>query len=158
MSYIFEIRPLIGHRTLPLPSAGVVVRDDAGRFLLVKVRMASGEYWQWPGGMIEVGETAAQTAVREYKEETGLEIALVRLVGVYSGPNFAVTYENGDQVEYTAIIFEGRVIGGSLSQSDGVEVFDAAYFSLDEIAGLPMLGDWRRVAHDAATAQQAVWI
>ena len=158
MSYIMEIRPLIGHRVLPLPAAGVCVRDEAGRFLLVLARGPQGEYWQWPGGMVEIGETGAQAAVREYEEETGLQVELTRLIGVYSGPGFAVTYLNGDQVEYTATMFEGRIIGGALRQTDGVEVFAAAYFTLDEIATLPMLGDYRRIAYDAVRASAAVWM
>ena len=62
--------------------AAAVIRDEDGRVLLV--RHSYGERnWQIPGGVGEPGESAAQTAVREVREETGLKVTVERLTGIY---------------------------------------------------------------------------
>lgn len=66
----------------------VVVPSEEGQILLI--RRASGPYegqWALPGGFVEVGETLEDAAVREAGEETGLEVEIVHLVGVYSDPD-----------------------------------------------------------------------
>ncbi|HNT26396.1 MAG TPA: NUDIX domain-containing protein [Anaerolineales bacterium] len=89
--------------------------------LLAKQRYGR-QYWSLPGGVMEAGESVEQAAIREVKEETGLDIQLGRLVGVYSKPG-----ENG-----LALTFEGRVTGGVL-QADN-EIAEVRYFPL---ANLP---------------------
>ena len=71
----------------PLLTVDCVVFDRSGRLLLIKRRHApfKGRY-ALPGGFVEVGETVEQAALRELKEETGIEGKIVRLIGVYSEP------------------------------------------------------------------------
>jgi 8-oxo-dGTP diphosphatase len=71
----------------PLLSADCVVFDRAGRLLLIKRKDApfKGRH-ALPGGFVEIGETVEQAALRELKEETGVEGKIVRLIGVYSDP------------------------------------------------------------------------
>ncbi|WP_244929040.1 NUDIX domain-containing protein [Nocardioides sp. W7] len=66
----------------PIVVAGVCLRDDAGRVL--SVRKAGTSRFMLPGGKLEPGETPAQAAVREVREEVGLDLAEVRLLGEFT--------------------------------------------------------------------------
>jgi 8-oxo-dGTP pyrophosphatase MutT (NUDIX family) len=117
-SYVAWLRGQIGTMKVPLVSATACVRDDQGRVLWQK-RGDTGT-WALPGGMIERDENIHDCLLREVFEETGLEVRMTRLVGIYSSPDFDVSYPNGDQVQPVAITFECHVIGGAL-QADGLE-------------------------------------
>jgi 8-oxo-dGTP pyrophosphatase MutT (NUDIX family) len=131
-SYIQQLRTKVGHDLLLMTSVSIVVYDDQGRILLV--RHVEGDVWVTPGGSVEPPESPADAAVREMWEETGLWVELVRVLGVYSGPEFLVNYRNGDQVTYQTMVFEGRVVGGVL-RPDGSESKALAYLSQAELAG-----------------------
>ncbi|MDH5508486.1 MAG: NUDIX domain-containing protein [Anaerolineae bacterium] len=96
--------------------AALVFIEQAGKILLVKQRKAPG-YWSLPGGLMEAGEDPVQAAVREVLEETGLQVAVTRLVGVYTLPG-----ENA-----VAFTFVGQQTGGSLVTSTD-ETCDCRYF------------------------------
>lgn len=103
----------------------VLVIED-GRILLTK--REDFEIWCLPGGSVEVGESVAAAAIREVREETGLEIALQRLVGIYSRPNW-----NSHTVAFAA----RRVSGTPRPQAS--EVLDLGFFDPDD---LPILVPW----------------
>lgn len=94
--------------------------------------------WAIPGGAIEDNETAAEAAVREVKEETGLEVKVVRLVGVYSNPrDTAITYPDGNTRIWVSIGFECAVVGGA-QRPDPNEVLKIEWHAPDALPD-PML-------------------
>jgi 8-oxo-dGTP diphosphatase len=125
--YIVQLRKHVGHSTLLVPAVGAIIRDDAGRVLLI--RRSDGRGWSLPGGILEPGERIDDCIVREVQEETGLDVEPVRLIGVYSDPAFLhFTYPNCDQVHIVSSTLECRTVGGVL-RADGDESLEVAYFS-----------------------------
>lgn len=140
--YVAELRRLVGHQLLLLPSATACIFDEAGRMLLVL--HADGEHWATPGGALEPGETPAEAVVRECREETGLDVRPVEILGVFGGPAHEMVYDNGDLVQYVTTAFRCEVEGGEL-QPDGTEVTAARYVGAQQWPHLAV----PRWAHDA---------
>lgn len=136
--YLAQLRNKVGHDLLLLPSVTVLVFNTEGQVLLV--RHADKNVWVAPGGMIEVDETPEQAARREMQEETGCEVTLLGILGVYGGPAFRVQYQNEDEVAYVMTVFEARITGGEL-KPDGQETLETRFFSHAEIHGLTT-GTW----------------
>jgi len=101
--------------------AGVII-VESGKVLLTK--REDLEVWCLPGGRVDEGESLAETAVREAREETGLEVEITRLVGLYS--------EIGSWSDWHIAGFAGRAVGGNL-QSQVDEVVDICYFAPDAL-------------------------
>ncbi len=118
-----------------------VVRD--GRILLTK--REDYHVWCMPGGHLDPGETFPQAGRREVQEETGLEVALTRLVGIYSRPCWG---------EYHIVVFAAEVIGGVERKQPG-EVMELGLFGPDEIPDALLIGQRQRI-HDAFTGKQGV--
>jgi 8-oxo-dGTP pyrophosphatase MutT (NUDIX family) len=128
--YLRRLRERIGHELVLLPSVAVLAWDDTGRLLLV--REAETGMWQTVGGAVEPDESPAEAAVREAREETGVTVELQRIRCVAGGPQFRMTYRNGDQVNYVPTVYDARVVSGTL-RPDGEETLDVAWFSALEL-------------------------
>ncbi len=81
---------------------------------------------------MELGETLEETARREVREETALELGTLTMVAVHSGPEFFDRYPNGDEVSFVMVIYETREMRGALT-ADGNETRDLAFFALDAL-------------------------
>jgi ADP-ribose pyrophosphatase YjhB (NUDIX family) len=113
-------------------SAAVV--DDAGSVLL-GLRDDS-DYWSLPGGGLDPGEDVNACCVRETKEETGLEISVVGLIGVYSSPDMAVVYRDGVKRQIVGLSFLARIVGGQIEKS--AEFRDIGFFTFDDAQRLAL--------------------
>jgi len=148
--YLARLRECVGHDLLLVPAAAGCIRDEERRILLLR-RSDGDNLWGLPGGGIELGERAADAVVREVREETGLEVEPVALIGVYSNPEHIITYPNGDQVQPVIIFFECRVVGGEL-RPDMEEILEGRYFGPDD-ALPPLLPCCAAKARDAFVFQ-----
>ena len=146
--YLRDLRSLVGSRLLLLPGVAAIVRDAEDRVLFM--RRADNGKWGLPAGAIDPGETPAEAVAREVREETGLEVRPARVAGVFGGSGFRVRYENGDEAEYTVIVFDCDVVGGTLSATDG-EALELRYFAPDE-APEPQVAYPRSLLHPPQSA------
>jgi 8-oxo-dGTP pyrophosphatase MutT (NUDIX family) len=117
-----------------VPAASAVVVNEAGE-LLLQCRSDNGQ-WALPGGTMDLGETLAQTVVREVKEETGIDIDVTGLVGIYSDPGHVIEYDDGEVRQEFNVCFSARMIGGRLRSS--AESTDLRWVALAELGKLPM--------------------
>lgn len=115
-------------------AASAVVTNDAGEILLH--RRSDNARWSIPGGAMELGESITDTVVREVKEETGFDVAIVRLVGIYSDPGYVVAYDDGEVRQQFSICFACRITGGEPRTSD--ESLHVDFFASDALDDLPM--------------------
>ena len=135
-------------------SAGAAIFDASGRICLI--RRADNRHWALPGGAIEADETAAAAAVREVKEETGLDVKVLRLVGVYSNPgDTTITYPDGITRIWVSILFECAVVGGTEHPQPG-EVLEIRWHAPDALPDPMLPGHVVRV-HDAAAGRQMLY-
>ncbi len=149
--YVHWLRERVGPTPVILPYASAIVVDDEGGILLQ--RRSDFAWWGLPGGVMERGERIEACLAREVREETGLEVAAERLIGVYSSPDFAVTYPNGDQVHQFTACFVCRRVGGDL-RPDGDEILGLATFPVD---ALPEMPPWyRAMVADYAADRDAI--
>ena len=128
---------MVGHDLLLLPSTSVLPKDDDGRILLV--RLIDTGNWATIRGAIEPGESPRDGAVREAEEEAGVTVELGSILGVLGGPEYRVTYPNGDETAYVVTAFDATVIRGS-PRPDGDETFEVEWFRPAELP-LDQMGD-----------------
>jgi ADP-ribose pyrophosphatase YjhB (NUDIX family) len=110
---------------------------DSTRQKVLLTRRTDNGRWCLPGGRTEPGENVVETCLRETLEETGLQVRMVRLLGVYSSPHRMVEYSDGNRYQVVALNFEVEPIGGALMISD--ETTDYGYFLWDEIAHMDVM-------------------
>jgi 8-oxo-dGTP pyrophosphatase MutT (NUDIX family) len=118
-----------------VPSVNVVVRDDAGRILMIR-RTDNGN-WAVPGGAIDLGESMVDAAVRETVEESGVTCEVTGIDGIYTDPRHVIHYTSNDEVRQEfSIVLTARPIGGEPTPSD--ESSEVHWVEPHEIAGLQM--------------------
>lgn len=130
MSYLNELRSLIGHQPIIIVGVGVLVFDRRGRVLLQK--RSDDQLWGNPGGSMELGETVYGTAKRELFEETGLTVSNLELFNIYSGEEQHHIYPNGDEVYIVNIVFRTTDYEGMLKSIDG-ESEELKFFEIKDI-------------------------
>lgn len=127
--FILELRKHVGTAPLFLSGVKTVVLDDREqpRRVLVGKRSDNGQ-WRLPAGVLEPGEQPAQTVLREVLEETGVRVAVDRLIKVETLP--MTTYPNGDQVQYLSCVFRAHHLSGDPYVADD-ESTEVCWWDLD---------------------------
>nr|WP_203594190.1 NUDIX domain-containing protein [Streptomyces sp. SID9124] len=115
-------------------AASAVVTDDHGRILLQRRR--DNDLWALPGGGMDLTDSLPGTAVREVKEETGLDVEITGLVGTYTDPKHIIAYTDGEVRRQFNVCFTARITGGRLEISD--ESTELRFVPREEIEQLPM--------------------
>ena len=128
--YVRRLRDKIGSDLLVLPSAAVLPCDGQGRVLFV--RLADTGNWAVIGGAVEPDESPQDCAVREAYEEAGVSVELGAILGVFGGPEYRVTYPNGDETSYVVTAFDARLESGA-PHPDGDETTEVGWFELDDL-------------------------
>lgn len=129
-NYINWIRQKIGHEMVILTFSGGILTNDKSEILMQK--RSDKNAWGLPGGTIELGESAADTLRREFKEETGLNVKVNHLLGIYS--KYFDSYPNGDKAQTITVLYE--VSKNEMEQVLDVsnrETLDLEYFSFEKI-------------------------
>jgi ADP-ribose pyrophosphatase YjhB (NUDIX family) len=122
----------------------VFVLDDQDRMLLI--RRTDNGLWALPGGGQDFGEYIAETAVRETREEAGIDVEVIDVVGIYTNPNHVVEYSDGEVRQQFSICFRARYLHGEPTTSD--ESAEVRWVARDELDLLPIHPSMRlRIDH-----------
>ena len=86
---------------------------------------------------MDAGESAEEACIREVLEETGLEVRVKRLIGIYTSPDMIIEYADGNRWQPVVMTFEAEVIKGEMGLSD--ETTDVGFFSVDDLSSLDLM-------------------
>jgi len=129
------VRPL---PETPLLTVDIIISLPDGRIALIE-RKNPPPGWAIPGGFVDRGETVEAAAVREAKEETSLDVALVRQIHVYSDPR------RDPRFHTTSVVFEATAVGEPHAQDDAKNV---GLFTPAQALALPLAFDHRQILED----------
>lgn len=112
----------------PIVGVGVLIRDEERYLLIKRAAEPDAGLWSIPGGLVEVGEKVAEAAVREAREETGLEIGIIDVLGVVD----KIMRDGTDKVKYHFVIVDylAALKGGSLEPAS--DALDARWVKAEE--------------------------
>ncbi|MGL4335833.1 MAG: NUDIX hydrolase [Turicibacter sp.] len=136
--------------TLPthIIAAGAIIFNDNSEILMIKNPRKG---WEYPGGMIDCGETLIQGLKREVKEETGIEINIIKMIGMYSNIKTQPGYNGVKEIPTTLIMdFICQYDSGLLSTSE--ESLEIGWFSSEE--ALARINPRQKYRLEAALKQQ----
>lgn len=116
---------------VPAASA-VIIRNH----MVLLQKRVDNNLWSLPGGKMEPGENIEQTIIREVLEETGYNVVVDKLIGVYTNPNCIIAYSDGEVRQQFSLCFQCSIVSGELQVSS--ESKEVRFFHLDEIETLSM--------------------
>ena len=129
MDYIKWIRSYVGHKEIILNFSGGIVTNEKNEILL-QLR-TDKHLWGLPGGAVEKGESVEQASKREVTEETGLQVEVDSLLGIYSA--YFDNYPNGDKAQTITTMFIFKMVKGDLIVGDVEETLAVKFFSQENL-------------------------
>jgi ADP-ribose pyrophosphatase YjhB (NUDIX family) len=137
----------VAQRIVPAVTAFVV--NDNGDVLLE--RRSDNGRWGMPGGVQEIGESITQTVVREVREETGVDVEVTGLVGIYTDPGHVIAFSDGEVRQEFSLCFRARPVGGKVVASR--ESLEVRWISREELPTLNTSTSTRRRINDALSGR-----
>jgi 8-oxo-dGTP pyrophosphatase MutT (NUDIX family) len=132
-----------------------ILFSEGGTKVLLTRRRDNGQ-WCLPGGIIDPGETVAEACEREVREETGLQVRVQRLIGVYSDPDQLVIYPDGNKAHIIVLCFEVEWLSGEPALS--AETLGVDYFNVAEAIRMDLFHGHAQHLNDALARQEAAFI
>lgn len=131
----------------PLLTVDTVILCPDNSIILIKRKYGPYKgHWAIPGGFVELGESVEQAAIREAKEETGLDIELISLIGVYSNP------DRDPRGHVATVAYTARPISGELKADSDAK--DAFKFDENQIKQLKLAFDHETILKDALNSRK----
>jgi 8-oxo-dGTP pyrophosphatase MutT (NUDIX family) len=115
-----------------VPSVVAVVTDSSDRVLMI--HKTDNDLWALPGGGHEPGESIAATVLREVKEETGYDVEVETVTGLYTNPDHRMKYDDGEVRQQFSIAFRAKLIGGEARTSS--ESREVRWLNREEVDSL----------------------
>lgn len=126
------------------PAAAVAILNSKHELLMLHRK--DNKKWTMPGGTMEFGESLTDCALREVKEESGLDVAIKDIIGTYTDPNIRVAYSDGEVRQEFTIVYYGEALNYTVLLDDESSQFE--WVSLDNILELPLADSQRRRIND----------
>ena len=124
-------------KTITLTVDPIIITGDTKLILVKRSFDPYRNHWAFPGGIVEYGETVERAAIREAKEETGLDVRIKRLLGVYSDP------KRDPRGHYVSVCFLCEPVGGTLKTSQ--ETKEVKAFTKDDLLSVKLAFDHRKI-------------
>lgn len=125
----------------PALTVDTIIINDESIVLIKRLNNPYKNHWAIPGGFVEYGEKVETAAVREAKEETGLDIELTKLVGVYSNPN------RDPRGHTVTVAYTAKIMGGTLKSDSDAK--DARFFKFEELKNIDLAFDHEEILKDS---------
>ncbi len=125
----------------PALTVDTIILEDNRAVLIKRLNNPYKDCWAIPGGFVEYGERVEDAALREAKEETGLDIELTKLIGVYSDPN------RDPRGHTVTVAYLARITGGKLKSDSDAR--DAKFMELNEIKNMKLAFDHNEIFNDS---------
>ena len=115
------------------PAAAVAIINDKNVLML---KRKDNKKWTLPGGTLELNESLTDCAIREIKEECGLDVVIIDIIGTYTDPDIRIEYSDGEVRREFTIVFYGIVQSNNVILDE--ESSEYQWISLDKVGDLPM--------------------
>ena len=150
----YEYGERIGRTAQMKIGSSAIILDETHSKILLTRRTDNGR-WCLPGGAMDAGESWEECCVREVWEETGLEVRVVRLLGIYSTPHRVVYYADGNRWQIVSANFLVEITSGTLGVSN--ETTAVGFFSPPEMAELDIVDPHIERIQDFLAGQEAAF-